>query len=143
MIRRLTVAAVAASLAALAAAPASAAVFTDRTAFDAAVTPNGSEDFESFATDQEFRTQTQTAGIFTFTGGTALGGASSNLIGPSGAISGASGVQAETSRPQNFDVEVRIDFATTLIAWGADFFSFGGASQQTTITFFDAADMLI
>lgn len=117
-------------------------VFTDRTAFNTAVSPNGAEDFDTFAANVPFDASSPVvAGIFTFSSN--FTGVGNSLIGPSAAINGVGGVQAEITRPDNLGIEVRIDFATALSAWGAEFIGFGGSSQQSTISFFDASDTLI
>ncbi len=121
--------------------------YTDRATFEAAIGgSNGSEDFNGFAADAEFRTMSVSANNMTITGEPGLNGSLTNKIDASPfQFSGSFVVDGTTYLIGDLAgaEQIRIDFDVAVTAWGADFIGIADSGRTTRIDVFDASDGLL
>jgi len=120
-------------------------MFTNRATWSAAATPNGGENFNSFAVDTSFKNISLPIANGTVTGQTGANGAASNKIdappaefAPNYIMDGTSYLLGDLTAPQT----LTITFTNAITAWGGDFKGVANVPRTTHIDVYDGANVL-
>jgi hypothetical protein len=121
--------------------------FTDRPTWQAAAGPlSGTEDFNGFTTDAQFRTTTVSANNMTIAGSTGTNGTQTNKIDASpfefSGFYAANGTSYLLGDLVN-GATITFTFTTPVTAWGGDFRGIADGGRPTRMDVFDASDTLI
>lgn len=121
--------------------------YTDRAIFEGAIGgSNGSENFNGFVADAEFRTVSVAANNMTITGQPGTGATLTNKIDASPFIAGGTYSSTGTSYLVGDLVgsqQIKIDFGVAVTAWGGDFVGIADGTRTTRIDVYDASNVLL
>src|SRR5947208_1178311 len=120
--------------------------FTNRPAWTTAASPNGSENFNGFATDATFQNTSVAINNGTVTGQPGSNGATTNKIdapplefGGFYSIDGSSELLGDLVNNQTFTIQ----FTNAVTAWGADFKGVADNGRPTRFDVFNSSNVLL
>ena len=121
-------------------------MFTDRPTWAAAATPTGGENFNGFASDTSFQNTNVPINNGTVTGQPGTNGALSNKIDvPPFEFSGSAAIDSTAYLFGDLSAGelMTMTFTIPVTGWGADFRGIGNPPRITTITIYDASNVVI